>query len=272
MGIQTRHESLAARMTMWLDRDYDRWLPVLAILTLILGLATVYGAFIYAPTDSIQGDVQRIFYIHAPIATFMEVAGGVVALAGLLYLMTRRPIWDVIARCSAEICLLLTTIVLVTGSIWGKVSWGVWWAWDARLTFTLVLWFIFAGYLMLRSYIGEPAQAARYAAVFGIIGALDIPLIHVAVEWWRTLHPQGVIDNPSGPALPGSMLAVFGLGMLTMLLLYLLLLGLRVRLELLHERVLAIEEHRLDEIDERAVPALSPSSEQRSLEGAGRLA
>lgn len=246
----------------WLKLDFDRWLKPLAIATGIFGLITIYGAFIFAPPDSIQGDVQRIFYIHAPIATFMEVSGVVVALMGLLYLLTRLQICDVIARCSAEICLLFTTIVLLTGSLWGRPVWGTFWAWDARLTFTLILWFIFAGYLMLRAYIGEPEKAARYASVFGIIGAVDIPLIHVAVEWWHTLHPQGIIDSASGsPALPGSMLLVFGLGMITALLLYLLLMGMRIRVELMREAALKLEEQSLDERESSTPVVPSPSSE-----------
>lgn len=242
--------------------DVDRWLWILAAVTLVLGLLTLYGAFIYAPTDAIEGDPQRIFYIHAPIATYMETAGVLVALLGALYLFTRRPFWDLVARCCAEICLLFTTMVLLTGSIWGKIEWGTFWAWDARLTFTLVLWFIYAGYFMLRAYVEEPRQAARYASVYGIVGAIDIPLIHVAVEWWRTLHPQGIIDSSTGsPALPGSMLAVFGLSMVAFLLLFVLLLGLRVRTEYLREQVQRLEEERLDEIDAatpRRLPPVAP--------------
>lgn len=221
----------------------DRWFRPLALLTLVLGLLTVFGAFIYAPADAIQGDVQRIFYIHVPMAMDAYLAGGLVALMGAVYLKTRRMIWDVIARCSAEAGVLFTSLVLVTGSLWGKPVWGTWWSWDARLTTTLILWFIFVGYLMLRAYIGEPEQAARYAAVVGIVGALDIPLIHLSVEWWRTLHPQGIIDSASGsPALPASMLAVFVLGTVTMLLVFVLLIWLRVRLELLREAVATLEE------------------------------
>jgi heme exporter protein C len=231
-------------------------LPVLAGLTALFGLATVAGAFLYAPADAIQGDVQRIFYIHAPMAICAYLAGAVVAIAGVLYLVTRQMIWDVVARCSAEVAVLFTSLVLITGSLWGKPVWGTWWAWDARLTTTLILWFIFVGYLMLRSYVGDTERAARASVVVGLLGAIDIPLVHVSVEWWRTLHPQGIIDSASGsPALPGSMLAVFLLGVVTMLLMYLLLLGLRVAAELLRTRVLEIEEERLRDADDREIAA-----------------
>jgi heme exporter protein C len=226
----------------------------LAAVTFALGLLLTAGAFLYAPTDSIQGDVQRVFYIHAPMAICCYLAGGVVAAAGVLYLLTRNMFWDVIARCSAEIAVLFTTLVLATGSLWGKPVWGTWWSWDARLTTTLILWFIYVGYLMLRSYVGEPERAARYSVLVGLLGALDIPLVHVSVEWWRTLHPQGIIDSASGsPALPGSMLLVFLLGCLTMLSLYVLLMLVRMRVEFLRDRLAAAEGLRLS-TTEQAVP------------------
>jgi heme exporter protein C len=253
------------------DLHPTRWTTALAVITLSLGLLTIGGAFLYAPTDAIQGDVQRIFYIHAPMAICCYLAGAVIALAGLLYLATRNLFWDVIARCSAELAVLFTTLVLITGSLWGKPVWGTWWAWDARLTTTLILWFIYVGYLMLRSYLGEAELAARYSVLVGVLGALDIPLVHVSVEWWRTLHPQGIIDSAAGsPALPGSMLAVFLLGCLTMLCVYALLLLLRVRVELLRDQVAELEERSLSEAEEatpvhqgvlgRAQPLRSPSN------------
>jgi heme exporter protein C len=226
------------------------FLTVLGLVTAALGLLTLYGAFIYAPTDSIQGDVQRIFYIHVPMAFCSYLAGLVIAASGILYLLSRRPIWDVLARCSAEVAVLFTSLVLLTGSIWGRPIWGTWWAWDARLTTTLILWFIYVGYLMLRSYIDEPEQAARYSVVVGVLAALDIPLVHVSVEWWRTLHPQGILDSASGsPALPGSMLVVLLFGTLTMLCMYGLLMGTRVWLEVLRERVGLMEMNQAFETD-----------------------
>ncbi len=244
----------------------------LAAITLVLGLLLTAGAFLYAPTDSIQGDVQRVFYIHAPMAICCYLAGGVVAGAGVLYLLTRNMFWDVIARSSAEIAVLFTTLVLVTGSLWGKPVWGTWWTWDARLTTTLILWFIYAGYLMLRSYVGEPERAARYSVLVGLLGAVDIPLVHVSVEWWRTLHPQGVIDSAGGsPALPGSMLILFGLGCLTMLALYTLLLLVRVRVELLRDRLLLAEESQLSEVEETEPARTGALANARPLRSPGNL-
>jgi CcmD family protein len=165
-------------------------LPALVTVTGLFGLATVAGSFLYAPADAIQGNVQRIFYIHAPMALCAYLAGAVVAAAGLAYLFTRNMIWDVLARCSAEVAVVFTSLVLLTGSLWGKPVWGTWWAWDARLTTTLILWFIYVGYLMLRSYIAEPERAARYSVMVGVLGAIDIPLVHVSVPASPGHHRQ----------------------------------------------------------------------------------
>jgi heme exporter protein C len=234
------------------------WLAALAVFALLLGLVSLGGIFLYAPTDAIQGDVQRIFYIHVPMAFCAYLATGLVAFGGIAYLVTRRMFWDVVARCSAECAVLFTSLVLVTGSLWGKPVWGTWWAWDARLTSTLMLWFILVAYLMLRSYIAEPERAARYSVVVGVLAALDIPLVHVSVEWWRTLHPQGILDSESGaPALPASMLAVFAISALAVFCAFLVILALRIRLELLRDRVASLENS--VEADRELVPVLMDS-------------
>lgn len=176
-------------------------LGLLAGLTLALGL---YLGLVYAPMDAIQGNAQRIFYIHVPMAWVAFLAFFVVFVAGILYLWKRSLVWDQIARASAEIGLVFTTLVLVTGSFWGRPIWGTWWTWDARLTTTLLLWFIYLSYFMLRAYAGERDRAARYSAVIGIIGFIDVPIIYLSVDWWRTLHPQAVITT-SGAAMPGQM-------------------------------------------------------------------
>jgi heme exporter protein C len=242
--------------------DPSSWLAVIAVATTVLGLATLIGAFLYAPADITQGDVQRIFYIHAPIAIAYYLAGAVVALAGVLYLLTRSMTWDIVARCSAEIAVLFTTLMLVTGSLWGKPIWGTWWSWDARLTTALILWFIYVGYLMLRSYVAEPERAARYSVIVGVLGALDIPLVHVSVEWWRTLHPQGIIDSATGsPALPASMLIVFVLGTMTMLMMYLLLMAVRVSVELTRSRIEDLETSELAEPERTLAPISARTAE-----------
>ncbi len=189
------------------QRGSARRLDAGMILGLLAGISLAIGLYlglIYAPTDAIQGNAQRIFYIHVPMAWVAFLAFFVVFVAGILYLWKRSLIWDQIARASAEIGLVFTTLVLITGSFWGRPIWGTWWTWDARLTTTLLLWFIYLSYFMLRAYAGERERAARYSAVIGIIGFIDVPIIYMSVDWWRTLHPQAVI-NTSGAAMPGQM-------------------------------------------------------------------
>lgn len=198
--------------------------------------AMLYMALIYAPTERTQGHAQRIFYLHIGSIAATYIAFFVTFVASILYLWRRSERWDHLARSSAEVGLLFCTLLLIAGSIWGKTIWGTWWTWDARLTTTLILWFIYAGYLMLRAYGGETAQIARSAAVVGIIGFFDIPIINRAVIWWRTLHPQPVVER-SDPQLPASMIQAMFVAMLAFTILYAYLLIQRLRVEQLAVRV-----------------------------------
>jgi heme exporter protein C len=192
---------------------------ILGLLTGIVIAVGLYLGLVYAPPDAVQGNAQRIFYIHVPMAWVAFLAFFVVFCAAILYLWKRRLIWDQIARASAEIGLVFTTLTLVTGSFWGRPIWGTWWTWDARLTTTLLLWFIYLSYFMLRAYAGERDRAARFSAVIGIIGFIDVPIIYLSVKWWRTLHPQAVIDT-SGAKMPGQMLLAFMVCLVGFTLLY----------------------------------------------------
>src|SRR5215212_4209146 len=133
--------------------------------------------------------------------------------------------------------LVFTTLVLIVGSLWARPIWGVWWSWDARLTTTLLLWFIYVGYLMVRSSATDDARGARYAAVLGIIGFIDIPIIHQSVVWWRSLHPEPIVTAPGGPAMPASMLIALAINLLAFTILYVCLLRLRLHIELLRQRL-----------------------------------
>ena len=192
-----------------------------------VALAMIVG---YAPLDRVQGVVQKIFYFHVPMAWVAYLAFAVVLVASFAYLWKRDVRWDAIARASVEIGVLFTTLVLVTGSLWGKPIWNTWWTWDGRLTSTLVLWFIYVGYLMLRAYTPDPERAARLSAVLGIVGFIDIPIIHFSVQWWRTLHPEPVIAR-SDPQAPPEMILTLVVSLLAMTLLYATLLVQRTRLE-----------------------------------------
>jgi heme exporter protein C len=206
---------------------------------------SIAAIFLYAPTERVQGQVQRIFYLHLPLAWIAYLAFFIVFISSVLYLLKRSDHWDWLSYAAAEVGVVFTTLVLLTGAIWARPVWGTWWSWDARLTTTLVLWFIYVGYLMLRSYVAEERRGARYAAVLGIVGFLDVPIIHQSVIWWRTLHPEPVVLAAGGPAMPASMLQSFALSMLAFTLLFLWLLELRYRLERTRHELRTVRERRV---------------------------
>lgn len=186
-------------------------------LGLLLVAAVYVRALRFTPLEATQGPAQKIFYLHVPSAWVAFLAFGLVGVCSALYLFLKDVRLDRVAASLAEVGVVFTTVVLVTGPIWAKPIWGAWWTWDARLTSTLFLWFIYFGYLVLRSAVQEPGRRARYSAVLGILGSLLVPFIHVSVLLFRTLHPKPVVLNPSGPTLPGSMLAtlLFALAVFT---------------------------------------------------------
>ncbi len=194
--------------------------------TVLLALAftgmmiSIWMVFLYAPTDAIEGDAQRIFYFHLPSAILGMLSLGIVALGGIMYLWKKDERWDWAARAAAELGTVFLTFALITGSIWGRTTWGTWWTWDARLTTTLILWFIYIGYLMLRSYMGRTPASARAGAVLAIIGLIDVPIIYESVNWWRTLHPQSVLPIGSSPQLPPEMLLTLVVAFVTFTLLF----------------------------------------------------
>ena len=202
----------------------------LALIVIAVGL---YWALVQAPRDALQGDVQRIMYLHLPSILTAYLSFFLVFIGSCLYLWKREKRDDNLAHSAAELGVLFTALTIIEGSIWGKPTWGVWWTWDARLTLTAILLLIYSGYLMLRSLIEDEDRAALSAAVLGIIGFLDIPLIHMSVYWWRTLHQPPSILRPD--KLPWenvhpAMLAALAINFFGFLLLYFYLLSLRLRL------------------------------------------
>lgn len=209
----------------------------LALLFILLGL---YLGLIQAPPDAYQGEVQRIMYLHIPSILTAYLSFFIVFVGSCLYLWKREKRDDILAYAAAEIGVLFTGLTIIEGVIWGKPTWGVWWTWDARLTLTAILLLIFAGYLMLRSLIEDETRGAVCGAVLGIIGFLDIPLIHMSVYWWRTLHqPPSILRPDKAPweNIHPSMLTALSINFIAFFLLYLYLLSLRVRLGEMEEEV-----------------------------------
>jgi len=177
---------------------------VLFFISAGLLLLSFYMVLVFVPTERDMGIVQRIFYYHVPLAWIAFLAFFVVFFASIGYLIKRRPLWDHIACASAEIGLVFISLMLVTGMIWAKAAWGVWWIWEPRLTTSLVLWFIYVAYFIVRAYVVEEERKARFGAVVGIIGFLNVPLVFLSVTLWRTQHPPLTIFTDG---LAGSMMA-----------------------------------------------------------------
>ena len=156
---------------------------------------TLYLVFMWVPTEQNLGISQRIFYFHVPLGWLGMVSIVIVAFASVMHLITGRRKWDDLAYSTAELGIIFATLILVTGAIWAKPAWGVWWVWDPKLTTTLVLWFIYAGYLMIRVYGPAGTQGKRFASVIALIGAIDAPIIYKATDWWRTAHPDNNIPS-----------------------------------------------------------------------------
>jgi heme exporter protein C len=176
-----------------------RILGALAGLGLVAGLIMAFGV---APREISQGNVQRIMYVHVPAVWVAYLAFAAVWAASIVYLTTRASGADRLAHASAEVGVLFLGLNIATGSIWGKPTWGTWWTWDARLTSVTVVFLIYVGYLLLRRMIDDRERAARYAAVLGILGAPNIYLVHVSVQWWRTLHQPPSLLKAGSATMP----------------------------------------------------------------------
>jgi heme exporter protein C len=200
-----------------------------------LALAAAFArAMFFTPPDRLQGMAQKILYVHVPSAWVAFLAFGLTAIAGGVWLFIKDERLDRFAESSAEVGVIFTTGVLISGPLWGKPIWGAWWVWDARLTSTLFLWFLFLGYLVLRSDVDERDARARYSAVVGILGALLIPFIHLSVYLFRTQHPTPIIANVAGIQMPAVMTRTLFLSLFAFTLLYVALV--RQRMALAAER------------------------------------
>ena len=219
-------------------KSHERRTLVLGALTLVgMGLLVVVGLFT-SPPDVMQRDAVRLMYVHVPAAWVAYLAFGVTTLASVLYLWkrTRSQAWDTVAGASAELGVMFTGLTLVLGSLWGYPVWGVWWAWDARLVSTAVLFFLYLGYLALRRIPADPEVRARRCALAALFAFVDVPIVHFSVEWWRTLHQGASVFNPElNPTIEGSMALALLAGVAAFTFCYLYLLERRYRLAVLEE-------------------------------------
>ena len=175
-----------------------RWITPCAVLGGILFAACQVLVFTYAPTEQVMGIVQKIFYTHLPLAWWSFVSFLTVCIAGIAYLRTRNTRWDALAGAAAEVGVVLSGLALISGSIWARHSWGVWWTWDPRLTTTMILWFLYAGYLVLRQLDLPPERRASLCAVVGIVAFLDVPLVFLSARLWRSIHPAVFASKGGG--------------------------------------------------------------------------
>jgi heme exporter protein C len=215
------------------SRTGERALGVAAAASLAVSASL---SLFVTPPDAVQGDVQRLMYVHVPAAWLAYLSFLVVFVASIAYLRTSRVRWDRIAAASAEIGVLFTGLAIALGALWGKPVWGTWWTWDPRLTTTTVLLLIYVGYLSVRKAVDNPARRARWAAVIGIVGFVDVPIVHLSVVWWRSLHQGPTVLRLGGPEIEGVMLAALLVGVAAFTVTYAYLMTLRLRVGRLEER------------------------------------
>jgi heme exporter protein C len=202
-------------------------------------LTSAFVISVAVPPDAVQGDLQRIMYVHVPMAWLAYLSFAVTLFASLAYLIKRKIFWDHVAGSSAEIGVLFTGLALATGVVWGRPVWGVWWTWDARLVLTAVMFFVYLGYLALRRAVAEPEARARRAAVFGIAAVAQVPLVHFSVIWWRGLHQPPTVLRPGEPQIDSPLLAALLVALFAFTVLYWALLRTRIHLSALEDEVLA---------------------------------
>jgi heme exporter protein C len=214
-------------------------LPTLAV-ALLIALAG-YAIFFVAPEEATMGQIQRIFYFHVASAWTAFLCFAVTFTANIAYLTRRTAKWDWLGVSSAEVGLAFTTVVLITGPIWAKPVWGIWWTWDARLTSTFVLWLLYVGYLLLRTLIDDAGRRGVVTAAFGIFAFIDVPIVYMSIRWWRTQHPQPVIMGGEGAGLDPTMRGVLLFTWAVTLALGALLIARRYRLEALRHEAAELE-------------------------------
>ena len=228
---------------------------ILGWATLVAMAASAVMSLVVSPPDAQQGNAARLLYIHVPSAWLAYLSFAVVFVASIAYLATRRTRWDRLAAASAEVGVLFTALAIALGSLWGKPVWGTWWTWDPRITTTTILLLIYLGYLAVRRLSDSPARRARWAAVVGVLGFLDVPISYLSVTWWRGLHPEPVVATSGGPNMPPSMALTLAVSLAAMTLVFAWLLQQRYRLEQLRAELREQRERRAEAVIDQEASA-----------------
>ena len=215
----------------------DRYTPFLIITTIISFIIGSYFALYGSPPDYIQGDSMRIMYVHVPSAWWALMSYSVLAVSCTIWFITRNPIFNLIAKSIAPIGAVFTLIALVTGSIWGKPTWGVWWVWDARLTSMLLLFFLYLAYIFLWQAISNKDLASKISAALAMIGFINVPIIKFSVDWWNTLHQPASISKFSSPSIDESMLIPLFIMAFASLCFLITMFSVRLRIEFIESRI-----------------------------------
>jgi heme exporter protein C len=206
-------------------------------LALALMVVGGYWGLVIAPRDYQQGDAFRIIYVHVPAAWMSLLVYGAMVVASVSAFIFKHPLGDVAAKAAAPLGAVFTALALVTGMLWGKPMWGTWWVWDGRLTSELILLFIYIAYIALWDAIDEPTRAARMARILCLIGAVNVPIIHFSVEWWKTLHQGVTVFRTDGPQMPASMLTPLLIMAIGYTIFFAAILLIRMRSEILARRL-----------------------------------
>ncbi|KKL25721.1 hypothetical protein LCGC14_2402470 [marine sediment metagenome] len=203
-------------------------------------VSSIWLIFYYAPTEKVLGFSQKIFYFHVPLAWNGLMAFIIVFGASVAYLRTKNKKHDIVARAAAEVGVIFTSLVLITGPIWAKPAWGSWWNWDVRLTTTLILWLLYVGYLMLGNSVEEEGKRSRFLAVYGVVAFVDVPLVFFSIRLWNSIHPA-IVDS-EGMHLDGQMKVAFFLSLFAFTVLFASILWVRVKLGKAQEELEKLKE------------------------------
>ncbi len=203
-----------------------RWLPVVAVVLVLLGLA----AALSAPPDALQGDLQRLMYVHVPSAWLAFLSFAVTCAGSIAWLVRRSPVADRLAASAAEVGVFFTGLAICLGSLWGKPVWGTWWTWDPRLVTTAILFFVYLGYLAVRRGAPDVDARARRSAVYGVVAVIQLPVVYLSVLWWRSLHQPPSVLRAGGPTMDPRMLTALLVNVVAFTAVWAVLVHLRMRL------------------------------------------